>query len=92
MLNINTLDELFLLVVESVDILDELAQYEVIQSFAYRLEELYGITRPELRTALYRIGYALHEFCVGCNRSIDCLDATGQPICEECKQDIDSVG
>ena len=65
---------------------------DIIQNFAHILEEHHGVSRVELRVALSDMGYILEEFCIGCKEPIPAVRILyGNPICNECREDVDSV-
>jgi len=89
---ITSLDELMSLVVRTTAVLqDDDLQNTIIQSLAYRLEEQYKIERVALRAMLDRHGFVLEEFCIGCDEHLPMFNKKGEPICNSCRMDIDSV-
>jgi hypothetical protein len=89
---VHNIDSLLLAVADSCTMLDDVERHSVIQTFAYRLEERYGISRDQLRIAMKKIGFTLEEFCIGCNQQMPSFTGNGNPVCDDCKLDIDSVG
>ena len=89
---VRNIDALLLAVVDSCSMLNDVDKHSVIQTFAYRLEERYGISRDELRISMRKIGFTLAEFCMGCNEEMPSFTGSGNPVCDDCKLDIDSVG
>lgn len=88
----DTVDELMSFAIRVTDVLeDDDIQYKIIQSLAYRLEEQFGTSRCELRSLLNRFGFILEEFCTGCNEQFPSYNGIGDPICDECRLDVDSV-
>lgn len=89
---VHNVESMLLAVVESCFTLNDREKHEVIQTFAYKLEERFGISRDQLRVAMKKIGLILEEFCVGCNDLMPLFTGRGNPMCDDCKLDIDSVG
>lgn len=89
---ITSLDDLMSLVIRVTDVFqDDDLQYKIIQSLAYRLEEQFEIPRAELRALLDKFGFILEEFCIGCDEQFPSYNGIGDPICNQCRMDIDSV-
>ena len=80
------------LVYKSTLMLDAEQQNQVIQTYAYKLEECYRVSRDDLRSAMIENGLVLEEFCVGCCEEMPTFVGKGNPLCNECRVDVDSVG
>lgn len=89
---VRNIDSLIQTVIESCFMLDETSKHKVIQTFVYKLEEHYGVSRDQLRKSMHKLGLKLEEFCIGCNEHMSTFTGNGNPICEECSIDVDSVG
>jgi hypothetical protein len=90
MWNIDQICDLVLKAIQFID--DYELQYKIIQSLAHTLEDNYLIPRDDLRAALLKIGFILEEFCVCCNERMVNFRGNGNPVCNDCKLDNDSVG
>ena len=86
-----TIDDLFLLVLNACTHLSRRNRNDILQNLAYKLEEWYNLSRDELRTHLAKIGFRLEERCVMCNEEMPTFDGIGDPLCNDCDSEADSV-
>ena len=85
------IESMFLMVFQVTSILSYSEQNRVLQRLAYKLREWYDTSLDELREQMEKIGFRLEEQCIFCNDDMPEFDGIGDPICDQCDSDVDSV-
>ena len=86
---INSLDTLFLFLINSTMCIPHIYQDRVHNDMAYKLEEWASISRDELRTVFSKYSLDFKEKCYSCNEDMPDFTGWGNPICKDCKKEDD---